>query len=93
MGLEETTKYGSGEEYKPRSLSAPLTQYYFGGQIKKNEMGGAVEYIYIYIYIYIWERRDIYSVLVGKPEGKRPLGRRRRRWKENIKMDLKEMLW
>ena len=43
--------------------------------------------------IYIWERRDIYSVLVGKPEGKRPLGRHRRRWKENIKMDLKEMLW
>jgi hypothetical protein len=34
------------------------------------------------------ERRGVYRVLVGKPEGKRPLGRPRRRWKDNIKMDL-----
>jgi len=34
------------------------------------------------------ERRGIYRVLVGKPEGKRPLWRRRRRWEDNIKMDL-----
>ena len=34
------------------------------------------------------ERRGIYKVLVGKPEGKRPLGRLRRRWEDNIKMDL-----
>ena len=34
------------------------------------------------------ERRDVYKVLVGKSEGKRPLGRPRRRWKNNIKMDL-----
>ena len=33
------------------------------------------------------ERRGVYRVLVGKPEGKRPLARSRRRWKENIKMD------
>jgi hypothetical protein len=33
----------------------------------------------------------IYRVLVGKPEGKRPLGRPRRRWKDNIKMGLKEV--
>ena len=33
-------------------------------------------------------RRGAYRVLVGKPEGKRPLGRRRRRWEDNIKMDL-----
>jgi hypothetical protein len=32
-----------------------------------------------------------YRVLVGKREAKRPLGRRRRRWEDNIKMDLKEM--
>ena len=31
------------------------------------------------------ERRDAYRVLVGKPEGKRPLGRRRSRWEDNIK--------
>jgi hypothetical protein len=33
--------------------------------------------------------RSVYRVLVGKPEGNRPLGRRRRRWEDNIKMDLK----
>jgi len=33
----------------------------------------------------------VYRVLVGKPEGKRPLGRPRRRWKDNIKMDLQEV--
>ena len=37
------------------------------------------------------ERRDVYRVLVGKPEGKRPLGRPRRRWGDNIKMDLQKV--
>ncbi|KAJ4440878.1 hypothetical protein ANN_10725 [Periplaneta americana] len=37
------------------------------------------------------ESRNAYSVLVGRPEGKRPLGRRRRRWEDNIKMDLREV--
>jgi len=37
------------------------------------------------------EKRGVYGVLVGKPEGKRPLGRRRRRWEGNIKMDLQEV--
>jgi len=39
----------------------------------------------------IGERRSIYRVLVGKPEGKRPLGRPRHRWEDNIKMDLQEV--
>jgi len=40
----------------------------------------------------VWVRRgEVYGVLVGKPEGKRPLGRPRRRWVDNIKMDLQEM--
>ena len=34
----------------------------------------------------------MYRVLVGKPEGKRPLGRPRRRWEDNIKMDLQEVV-
>jgi hypothetical protein len=34
------------------------------------------------------EKRNVYSLLVGKPEGKRPLGRPRRRWTDNIKMNL-----
>ena len=36
------------------------------------------------------ERRGVHRVLVGKPEGKRPLGRPRRRWEDNIKVDLQE---
>jgi hypothetical protein len=39
------------------------------------------------------EKMNAYSVLVGKPEGKRPLRRPRRRWVENIKMDLREVGW
>jgi hypothetical protein len=39
------------------------------------------------------EKRNAYSILVGKPEGKRPLGRRRRRWLDNIIMDLREIGW
>jgi hypothetical protein len=39
------------------------------------------------------ERRGAYSVLVGKPEGRRPIGRSRRRWEDNIKMDLREVGW
>jgi hypothetical protein len=37
------------------------------------------------------EKRNVYRLLVGKPEGKRPLGRPRRRWMDNIKMDLWEI--
>ena len=37
------------------------------------------------------EERGVYRVLVGKPEGKRPLGRPRRRWMDNIRMDLQEV--
>ena len=39
------------------------------------------------------ERRGVYRILVGKPERKRSLGRPRRRWRDNIKMDLQEMGW
>jgi hypothetical protein len=38
-------------------------------------------------------KKNGYRILVGKPEGKRPLGRPRRRWVNNIKMDLREMVW
>jgi hypothetical protein len=39
------------------------------------------------------EKRNAYRILVGKPEGKRPLGRPRCRWVDNIKMDLGEVGW
>jgi hypothetical protein len=61
-------------------------------------------YIYIYIYIYtvymettrMWKYSRMgeeRKVLVEKPEGKRPLGRPRRRWEDGIKMDLMEIGW
>jgi len=37
------------------------------------------------------EERGVYRVLLGKPEGKRPLGRARRRWVDNIRLDLQEV--
>jgi hypothetical protein len=51
--------------------------------MKNNEMGGACSTY--------GEGRGVYRVLVGKPEGKRPLGRPRRRWEDNIKTDLQEL--
>jgi hypothetical protein len=39
------------------------------------------------------EKMNIYRILVGKPEGKRPLGRQRLWWVDNIKMDLRVMAW
>jgi hypothetical protein len=39
------------------------------------------------------EKRNDYRILVGKPEGKRPLERPRRRWEDNIRMDLREIGW
>jgi hypothetical protein len=49
-------------------------------KIEKNEMGGVCSAV--------WEERGVYRVLVGKPEGKRPLGIPRRRLEDNIRMDL-----
>jgi hypothetical protein len=39
----------------------------------------------------MWEGRGVYRVLVGKPEGRRPLGRPKRRWEDNFRMDLREV--
>jgi hypothetical protein len=39
------------------------------------------------------EERKVYKVLVGKPKGKRPLGRPRRRWEDWMRMDLREIGW
>jgi hypothetical protein len=39
------------------------------------------------------EKRNTYTTLLGKPEGKRPLGRPSHRWADNIKMDLREIEW
>jgi hypothetical protein len=42
---------------------------------------------------HVWERRGAYRALVGKPEGRRPLGRPKLRWKDNIKIVLREFGW
>jgi hypothetical protein len=42
--------------------------------------------------MYAWERK-VYKVLVGKPEGKRPLERPRHRWEDGIRIDLREIGW
>jgi hypothetical protein len=39
------------------------------------------------------EERKVYKVLVGKPQGKRPLERQRHRWEDGIRMDLREICW
>ena len=55
------------------------------------------KYYYYYYYYYYWhvacmgEGRGVYRLLVGKPEGRRPLGRPRRRWEDNIRMDIQEV--
>ena len=51
---------------------------------RRTEMAGHVAHM---------GERSEYRVLVGKPKGKRPLGRTRRRWEDNIKMDHREMGW
>jgi hypothetical protein len=45
----------------------------------------------MFIYILMGRKRNAYRILVGKPEGKRPLGKPRRRWMDNIKIDLREI--
>jgi hypothetical protein len=51
--------------------------------MKEDEVGGT--------YGMHGEGRGVYRVFVGRPEGKRPLGRPKRRWKNNIKMDIREI--
>jgi hypothetical protein len=60
---------------------------YITRQIKSRRMRWAVHVTRM------GEGRKMYMVFVGKPEGKRPLGRPRRRWEDGIKMDLREIGW
>jgi hypothetical protein len=61
-----------------------LTKYCSGGKIENNEMVGACG-------AQGGQEREVHRVLVGKPDGKRPLGKPRRRWEGNIKMDRQEV--
>jgi hypothetical protein len=64
-------------------LENDVLQYCAGDKIDKNEVGGECSAD--------GEERDVYRVLVGKPEGKRLLGRTRHRWEDNIQMDHQEV--
>jgi hypothetical protein len=71
-------------EYNYR-IAVSLTQNCLGNKIEKNELSGHVARM--------GERRGVYIVSVGKPEGKRSLGRPMRRWEDNIKKDLQDLGW
>jgi hypothetical protein len=60
-----------------------LIIFHSGDQAKKTKMGRICNTY--------GERKAAYRVLMGKPEGRRPLGRPRRRWEDNIKTDLREV--
>jgi hypothetical protein len=62
-----------------------FSKYNSNDKVKEDEMGRACSTN--------GEKRDAYMILVGKPEGKRPLKRPRRRWVDNIKIDLREIEW
>jgi hypothetical protein len=79
LGLRGTRYQGSGRNLHNEELN-DLYSSPEGDKIEENEMGWACS-------AYVREKR-LYRVLVGKPKGKRPLGRPRLRWEDNIKMDL-----
>ena len=60
-----------------------FTKYFSGHEMKENEAGCTCDTY--------GREENAHKGLVGKPEGKRPLGRPRRRWEDNIKMDLQEV--
>jgi len=63
--------------------SVLLAKYYWSDQIEKNAIGGYVAHV----------MEMSRGFMVGKPEGKRPLGLPRRRWENKIKTDLQEVVW
>jgi hypothetical protein len=72
-------------ESSDQERSVFLTKYYSGDQVKKAEVSTACSTN--------GESRGAYRVLVGKPEGRKPLGKPRLRWEDNIKIDLREVEW
>ena len=77
-----------------RGLHAPPSIFSVGGLLRKG-VTSPLPYAQVYLKKAghakrVGENRGVHRVLVGKPEGKMPLGRPRRRWEDNIKMDLQE---
>jgi hypothetical protein len=85
LGLRGTKYQENGENYIMRGLNDLYCSPNMVRVIKSRTMRWAGHVTRMR------ERRVVYRVLVGKPEGKRPLGRPRRRWEDNLKMDLQEV--
>ena len=83
LGLKRDEETGEWRKLHNEEINDPLTPYFSGDQIENNDRGGHVARM--------GEMRNVHRILVGKPEGKRLLGRPRRRWEDNIKMDLQEV--
>ena len=76
---------GEDEPRKYTYLQTHFIKYNSGDKIKNTEMGKERSTY--------GESRSAYRVLVGKPEVRKPLGTRRSKWEDNIKVDLREMEW
>jgi hypothetical protein len=73
------------------TTSKPQFSYLTFTNLTLNNLCGRYNDIKYYTHIQHGEKRNACRVLIGKPEGKRPLRRPRRRWDSNIKMDLREI--
>jgi len=80
--------YGGLEAQKPRKCNIQCTKKYM---FPEHTSENLCRYKWAGHVARMGEGRGVHRVLVGKPEGKRPLGRPRRRWGANIKMDLREV--
>jgi hypothetical protein len=80
FGRKRDEGNGSGEDYITKSFMGCTHQISFASSSQEDRWAGHVARM--------GERRGAYRALVGKPKGRRPLGRPRRRWEDNIKMDL-----
>jgi hypothetical protein len=71
-------------------MHLPLTNYQHNLKIRIKSVTACILFATTYIF-HMREVRGAYNILVGRPEGRRPLGRPRSRWEDNIKMDLREI--
>jgi len=86
FGPKRTTLQGSGENYITTSLViCSPHQILFGRSSRRMRSTGHV--------VRVGERKGVYRILVGRFEGKRPLGRPGRSWENSNKMDLREVGW
>jgi hypothetical protein len=92
-----TTVSGELEEYKLDLVGVQEVRWVKGGTEPAGDYtffygnGNAAHHLGTGFFYSMGEVRGAYNILVGRPEGRRPLGRPRHRWEDNIKMDLREI--